>query len=193
MSAPARREQLLDVTTRIVADQGFKTVTIEAVATEAGISRAIVYGHFDDLDGLLKSVIDREMSRALAEISESTLQQLTDGSPIEIMLESLDHYLGAVQAHPDRWRLVLMPPEGAPEILRKQIADGRARILIQMVGAVGPVLEGEGNSTDAELTARVLSAISDEYARLMLDDPERYPPERLLTHARWVLEQAQLK
>lgn len=193
MSAPARREQLLDVTTRIVADQGFKTVTIEAVATEAGISRAIVYGHFDDLDGLLKSVIDREMSRALAEISESTLQQLTDGSPIEIMLESLDHYFGAVQAHPDRWRLVLMPPEGAPEILRKQIADGRARILIQMVGAVGPVLEGEGNSTDAELTARVLSAISDEYARLMLDDPERYPPERLLTHARWVLEQAQLK
>lgn len=193
MSAPARREQLLDVTTLIVADQGFKTVTIEAVATEAGISRAIVYGHFDDLDGLLKSVIDREMSRALAEISESTLQQLTDGSPIEIMLESLDHYLGAVQAHPDRWRLVLMPPEGAPEILRKQIADGRARILIQMVGAVGPVLEGEGNSTDAELTARVLSAISDEYARLMLDDPERYPPERLLTHARWVLEQAQLK
>jgi hypothetical protein len=28
-----------------------------------------------------------------------------------------------------------------------------------------------------------LSVISDEYARLALTDPERFPPERLLSHA----------
>ena len=39
----------------------------------------------------------------------------------------------------------------------------------------------------AELTARVLSAVSDEFARLMLSDPDRFPPERLLDHARWML------
>jgi hypothetical protein len=35
--------------------------------------------------------------------------------------------------------------------------------------------------------ASVLSAISDEYARLVLNDPVRFPPERLLRHARWCL------
>ena len=46
---------------------------------------------------------------------------------------------------------------------------------------------------DVELTARLLSAISDEYARLVLADPDEFPPERLLSHARWVLEQAELR
>ena len=39
------------------------------------------------------------------------------------------------------------------------------------------------------MTARTLSAIADEYARLVLTDPERFPPERLLDHARWFLGQ----
>jgi hypothetical protein len=29
--------------------------------------------------------------------------------------------------------------------------------------------------------------MADEAARLMLGDPARYPPERLLDHARWLL------
>src|SRR4051794_20336372 len=48
MTAPQRREQLLDVTKEIVAEHGFHAVSIEAVAREAGISRPIVYGHFGD-------------------------------------------------------------------------------------------------------------------------------------------------
>src|SRR5204862_8269259 len=45
MTASERREQLLDVTKAIVAEHGFHAVSIEAVAREAGITRAIVYGH----------------------------------------------------------------------------------------------------------------------------------------------------
>jgi hypothetical protein len=42
-------------------------------------------------------------------------------------------------------------------------------------------------SPDPELTARALSAVADEAARLLLADPERYPPARILDHARWLL------
>jgi hypothetical protein len=59
-----------------------------------------------------------------------------------------------------------------------------------MTRAVRPALRGDGNSPDAELTARVLSAISDEYARLVLTDPNAYPTERLLRHAKWWLREA---
>ena len=59
MTAEARREQLLDVTKAIVAERGFHAVSIEGVAREAGISRPIVYGHFDDLPGLLDA-LDRD-------------------------------------------------------------------------------------------------------------------------------------
>jgi hypothetical protein len=38
-----------------------------------------------------------------------------------------------------------------------------------------------------QLTARTLSAVADEAARLLLTDPEAYPIERLLAHADWLL------
>ena len=59
MQAVERREQLLDATKAIVARRGFHVVSIEAVAREAGITRPIVYGHFNDLPGLLEALVDR--------------------------------------------------------------------------------------------------------------------------------------
>jgi len=192
MTSAERREHLLDVTTQIVAESGFGAVTIEVVAREAGISRPLVYRHFGDLPGLLEAVVQREMTRAHSQVSETALTDLTEGSPRELMLESLRSYLHAVRDHPTTWRLVLMPPEGAPESLRKSIAHGRATVLAQLIAAVRPALLRDRHSPDPELTARLLSAISDEYARLVLTDSARFTPERLLIHAGWWLDQAAL-
>ncbi len=192
MTASARHEQLLDVTTEIVANEGFQAVSIESVARRAGISRVLIYQHFGDLPGLLEAIVEREMTRALWQVSETALTDLTEGAPRELMLESLRAYLHAVRDHPTTWRLVLMPPQGAPELLRKSIVRGRAAVLAQLAQAVRPALMRDRESSDALLTARVLSAISDEYARLVLTDPARFPPERLLVHARWCLDQVAL-
>jgi hypothetical protein len=54
---------------------------------------------------------------------------------------------------------------------------------------VGPGLSPERPSPDPQLTARLLSALSDEAARLLLSDPEQYPLERLMRHAEWLLHQ----
>lgn len=184
MRAAERRDQLLDVTTELVGERGFHGVSIEAVARRSGITRAVVYQHFDDLHDLLEAVIERETSRALTQVSETALTDLSQGNPTELMLESLHAYLHAVQNQPHTWRLVLMPPEGAPVSLHTSIAEGRAAVLARLTAAVVPALAENGGFPDADLTARILSAIADEYARLVLTDPIRFPPERLLRHAR---------
>ncbi len=187
LGAAARRDQLLDVTSHLVAEHGFHAISIEAVATRAGVTRATVYNHFRDLHELLEAVIERETSRALAQLSETALTHLDEGDPLELMLEALDAYLHAVRSAPTTWRLVLMAPEGAPAALYSKIAKGRASVLKRLSRAVQPLTDRDSEVRDAELTAQILSAISDEYARLVLTDPARFPPERLLTHARWWL------
>ena len=82
-----------------------------------------------------------------------------------------------------------MPPEGAPSLLRDLLAHGRAAVLAQLAEAVRSGVGSGGPSPDPELTARTLSAIADESARLLLTEPESYPVERLVAHAGWVLEQ----
>jgi AcrR family transcriptional regulator len=189
LSAEARRDQILDVTGAIVARSGFGGVSIQGVASAAGISRPIVYEHFGDLDGLLKALVRREMAAAGDQVSATQLRDLSEGDPTELMLESLGLFLGAVERHPDTWRLVLMPPEGAPPNLRKNILRGRAAVLERLAHSVRAGLRPGGTDPpDPELTASVLSAISDEYGRLVLSDPKHYSPERLLAHARWLVE-----
>jgi AcrR family transcriptional regulator len=191
MAAPDRRAQLLDVTKAIVAEQGFHAVSIEAVARAAGISRPIVYGHFGDLAGLLEALVERESARALSQLVVVRPDDLASGDPREVLLAALEGYLRAVQADPATWRLVLMPPEGAPALLREHIADGHAAVIAQLAAALsaGAGAGAPLRSPDPELTARALSAIADEAARLLLGAPERYGVERVLAHARWMLEQ----
>jgi AcrR family transcriptional regulator len=184
LSAAERREQLLDVT-KVIADRdGFHAVSIEAVAREAGITRPIVYGHFRDLSGLLEALVEREGERALAQLEGFLPDAAADGEPLDILLGGLEAYLRAAQSDPATWRLVLMPPEGAPASLRERIAEGRATAIGRIAAALPELV---GTPPDPELTAQMLSTLSDESVRLHLADPERYPVERLTRQARWFL------
>jgi AcrR family transcriptional regulator len=186
MSAPERREQLLDVTKAIVGEQGFHAVSIEAVARGAGITRPIVYDHFKDLGDLLTAMVARESARAVGQLTAALPRQLAEGAdPREGLLTAFRGYLEAVRADPVTWRLVLMPPEGAPEVLRERIARGRDAVVELLAEFVRPGLA----SPDPPLTARMLSALSDEAARLMLTDAREWPIDRLMGHAEWLLGQ----
>ena len=183
MNAEARREQLLDVTKRIVGRDGFHAVSIEAVAKEAGISRPIVYGHFGDLGGLLEALVDREGARALMQLASVLPGDMAAGGRRAGLLAAMRAYLEAAKADPETWRLVLMPPEGAPPILRERISQGREAVVAQLAQMVAPSLA----SPDPELTARMLSNLADEAVRLMLTDPGRWPAERLTGHTEWLI------
>jgi AcrR family transcriptional regulator len=171
MTAEQRREQLLDATKAIVLARGFHAVSIEAVAREAGITRPVIYGHFDDLADLLEALVDREALRALGQLPEA----------YDDLLEALSAYLHAVRSDPGTWRLVLMPQEGAPRLLGERIAAGRARVVERLAAALRP---GTGLS-DPELSAHMLRAYADEAARLTL---EGYDVERILALTRVTLD-----
>src|SRR3954452_10243900 len=109
MPAVQRREQLLDMTKEIVAENGFHAVSIEAVARRAGISRPIVYEHFGDLAGLLQALIGRDGARALAQHAGVLPPDLAGGDRAEQLLTGRRGDVEARGADPVAWRLVLMP------------------------------------------------------------------------------------
>lgn len=170
LSAAERREQLLDATKALVDEQGFHAVSIEAVARAAGITRPIVYHHFDGLDELLLALLERETARALEQLAG-----LVSG---EGMLASFVAYLDAVAADPVTWRLVLMAPEGTPAALHDAVRRWRQAFATALAAGGLP-------SPDPELTGLLLQSLADEGARLLLEGFDR---ERLVTHAAWLLD-----
>lgn len=187
MSASERREQLLDVAKAIVGARGLHAVTIEAVAREAGISRPIVYGHFRDLTGLLEALVDRESARASEQLMALLPGAPGDATLAETMLATFRGVLEAAVGDPVTWRLVLMPPEGAPEVLRERIADGRNAVITTFSPLLGPGGAGTG-SPDPELTAHALSGMAEEAISLALADSVRFSVDRIVVHADWMLQ-----
>jgi AcrR family transcriptional regulator len=57
-----RREHLLDVAAQLVVDEGIDAVTMEGVASRAGVSKGLGYAYFANRDELLVALYDREMS-----------------------------------------------------------------------------------------------------------------------------------
>jgi AcrR family transcriptional regulator len=57
MASHQRRRALLDVATEIVGRGGWNALTMKGLALEAGVSRQLVYDHFEDGTGLLLSTI----------------------------------------------------------------------------------------------------------------------------------------
>jgi AcrR family transcriptional regulator len=65
MTGRERREQLLDVGRKLFAERGYEGTSIEEIASQAGVSKPVVYEHFGGKEGLYAVVVDREVDRLL--------------------------------------------------------------------------------------------------------------------------------
>ena len=110
LTGPQRREQILDATKALAGERGFHGISIDAVARRAGVSRPIVDGHFNNISGLLRALVDREGARAVGQLMDLLPQPGGSQPPRELLREGLRAFLEAVRDEPVTWRLVLMPP-----------------------------------------------------------------------------------
>jgi AcrR family transcriptional regulator len=175
-----RREQLIDAALEVILDRGYSRISIEAIARTAGITRPVVYDHFPDLNRLLHAVIEREERISLNQLAQVVLEEPGDRSPRELLASGVARFLEAVLSRPATWRIILLPLEGTPPIVRQHVEAGRGRVLAQIERLVRWALERSElpRDLDVELTARAIRDWSEQAGRMVLTDPERYPPER---------------
>jgi AcrR family transcriptional regulator len=188
MSRAERREQLLDVTLDLLAEEGFDSLTMEAIARRAGVNRAVVYRSFPNLKLLLLALLHREDMRTRQTLDALLPTDPGGRSPARLLAEALTTFLEGVVRSPQTYRLVLQRPESAPLFLQKIVGRRRALVAERLEPLVEWGLGGLGvppERQDVDLIARLLLSVGEEIARLVLDDPE-FPPERVLPAA-WML------
>ena len=67
---PHTRTRLLDAADRLLARGGFRRMTIDAVAAEAGVGKGSVYLHFESKEDIALSCIDRMAERIVLRLEE---------------------------------------------------------------------------------------------------------------------------
>ena len=99
-----RRDQLLSAATRAFARNGFEATNLDDVAEEAGISKVLLYRHFDSKADLYRAVLDRSLKHLETSVG-------TD----EFTMESVGALLRAAAEDPDGFRLLFHHAAREPE------------------------------------------------------------------------------
>lgn len=176
-----RRRQIVDATLKVAETKGFDRLTVDAIAREAGITRPVIYDLFGDLSGLLAATLADAETRALATVGNVLPEPGGGQSPDVVLADAFRLFLEAVRRDPMTWRLILLPPQGAPPQIRENVQRNRAAVAERVTGLVtwGLGRIGAPAEIDRAVLARLLIAAAEDMARLVLEHPKRYTPSRI--------------
>lgn len=113
-----RREQLLAAATQAFARAGFAATSLDDIAEAAGISRVLLYRHFESKTDLYRAVLDRAVRRLTAAVGT---RDFTDAS--------IDALLGAAADDPDGFRLLFHHAAREPEFRQQMDRFRRGMVL----------------------------------------------------------------
>lgn len=177
-----RREQILDATLRLIARHGWAGMTMDAIAEEADVAKSVTYAIFKSQAGLQRAVMQREQERAFALAAEATAAARAADNPLAAIAAGLMVFMQGVAQAPDSWKLVLLPIDGAPDPVRDAIRDGRERWRREMGTIAEDQLARIGiDDVDTDLVAHIVRGNVEYLARLIIEYPDSYSPERIAT------------
>src|SRR5215468_6677576 len=99
-----RREQILAAATRAFARAGFTATSLEDIAAEAGITRVILYRHFDSKTDRNRAVLDRACTRLAETVGTGNYGE-----------DAIATLVRAAATHPDAFRLLFRHAVREPE------------------------------------------------------------------------------
>jgi AcrR family transcriptional regulator len=160
MPAAQRREVILAAAETTFAESGYHGASLDEVAHAAGVSKALIYEHFESKRVLHASLLEAhaaEIFRLLAAAADS------GGSGEERLRTGIDAFLGFVEAHREAWR-ALFRDAADPEIgslvagLQAQATAVIARLLAADPDAPAHLAPGAADhGVRVEIHAQLLS------------------------------------
>ncbi|MFC4945166.1 TetR/AcrR family transcriptional regulator [Pseudonocardia sp. GCM10023141] len=181
--AAQRRTELLDAALHLVVSAGHNAVTMDAVAERVGVSKPVVYGVFANRAELLDALLRREQEAALHQLAAVLPGRLDDrpgAEPGAQLAGVLDGFLQAVLAAPDRWRCIVVPMPDMPVAFHAARQQARSGLLRRAEDVAAAYLGRVGAPAELapDIVAHTVVTLFEMAARLVLDEPESYRPDR---------------
>ena len=105
-----RRDQVIDVARRLFGERGTIDVSMDEIASEAGVARSTVYVYFANRDELLRACLQRMHAQLTEGIAQTWMREAEPALRLERLIEEM---LARVDDSPTFFRLALVT-QGTP-------------------------------------------------------------------------------
>ncbi len=168
MRAPERRAQLLEVARRLFGTAGYHSVSMDAVAKEAGVTKPILYDHFPSKRELYLALLDADLT-TLHDRVRAALDAPTGNR--ERIRQSFQAYFDFVDEHAEGFRLLMQETVGAEDDFREHVESFRALILSEVADLIEREAKVALARRHAETVALALIGMVENVAQRELDAP----------------------
>lgn len=170
LSAEARRTQLLGVARDVFSEDGYHGAAMEKIASRAGVTKPVLYQHFESKKELYLALLEQDMTTLLEQVRDALDHAKSNFERIQ---RSIDSYFRFIEENEGAFRLLFREAMGADVEFREVIE----RLHDELAARIGAIIVSETGlpQDDSVLLARGLIGMAESAAQWWV---ERAPVKR---------------
>jgi AcrR family transcriptional regulator len=172
LPASARREQLLDVALQVFARQGYHGTSMNDVAEAAGVTKPVVYQHFDSKRDLYLALLAEVGDRLLTEISKATAGATDGKHQTELGFRAYFRWVAN-----DHDSFLLLFGSGARR--DEEFNDAVRRVTGQVAEVIKPLITADIDAEHQRTLAHALVGLAEGVSRRLVDNGSEFDPDVL--------------
>lgn len=168
LAAAHRRRLIEQAATELFARRGYAATTVEDIARAAGVTKPMLYRHFESKQDLCIALLERHREELVAApLAAFTPPTGDQPAQLEAMIEA---WLEHARANPDATRLLFVPITGDPlvESVQQELHARQRATQVALLREFAPHLDEVEAEPMGELTRSGLAAL----ALWWLENPE---------------------
>ena len=170
LSASARREQLLAVALSTFARAGYHETSMNDVADAAGVTKPVLYQHFESKRELYQALLDDVGERLVAAITTAT-NGIQSGR--EQTQRGFRAYFRWVADHPEAFVLLF----GGASRQDAEFAEAVRRFTAEAAHAIAPLIAAGIDDEHRFTLAHALVGLSEGASRRLVERGENFDPD----------------
>jgi len=134
MAATQRRDEILDAAAVVFARSGYDGCSLEQIATEAGVSKALIYEHFGSKRELHAELLGRHAAEIFRRLEACAESGATGEERLRL---GVDAFLSFVEEDRDAWRAIFR------DAAEPEIVASLANLQSQAVGVIAALMASD--------------------------------------------------
>jgi AcrR family transcriptional regulator len=162
-----RRALIVEAAGRLFGDRGYDSTRLDDVAAAAGVTKPILYRHFDDKRALYLALLERHRD----DLSSFAAAIPATGTPEQRLRAVLELWVGYVEGHAYAWKMLFRDTGGGPEIQSfRGAVHARARAVL--VANIRTLSDARIPSRELEPLAELMSMGMASLVLWWMDNPD---------------------
>ena len=172
LPAPARREQILDVSVQVFARNGFHSTSMNDVAEAAGVTKPVLYQHFNSKQDLYLALLEEAGNRLRNAVANAVSTAANGKEQTELGFRA---YFRWVADDHDAFLLLF----GSRASRDEESTAAIRRITAETAHAIAPLIAADIDDQHRRRLAQGLVGLAEGVSRHLVERGETFDPDVL--------------